>query len=88
MRRLSWTVWLLLPLILVTPVLRFADIGGPPAEFGAKTHVYRAPFAKTPWISDLGIVLFFLRLIGPTVLRDPGDRMVAIADPPFVPPEA
>lgn len=87
MRRFSWMVWLLVPLVLAVPALRFAG-GGDPPELGAKGVVLHAHSVKTPWISGTGVVLPSLRLVGFATAREPDDPRPSVADPPFVPPEA
>ena len=89
MRRLPWVFWLLLTLVVVTPVLRFAHGGSHAIELGSKAHVYREPFVKTPWISAPDSA-FRLRsvVVGWSVGSTPALHVLLIANPPFVPPEA
>lgn len=87
MRRLPWALWLLLPLVVVAPVLRFA-MPGHAIEFGAQTHVQREPFSRTPWISGSMAPLLCPSFIGFTVAREPALQLPLIVSAPFVPPEA
>jgi hypothetical protein len=89
MRRLSWVLWLLLALVVVTPGLRFAYGGSHATGFSSKAHVYRETFVKTPWISAPDSA-FRLRsvVVGSSVGSTPTLPALLIARPPFVPPEA
>jgi hypothetical protein len=89
MRRFSWILWLVLPLVLMAPVLRSAVGGSHIPEFGTKAHAYREPFVKTPWISAPDPPFRFQAVVvGSSVGRTLTLPVLLIARPPFVPPEA
>ncbi len=89
MTRCSWVLWLLLALVLVAPVIRFAAGGFSVGEFGSKTHVYREPFVKTPWIAGPNPPFRFQSVVvGSSVGSQPTVHVLLNPSPPFVPPEA
>lgn len=86
MRPWAWIVWAVLLLVLLSPVLRFADGGGQPSEL--RGHNHREPFVKTPWIASPDVALVVLSLLGAAPPRGLVAKLPLIADPLFVPPEA
>ena len=89
MRRLPWLPWFLLALVVVVPIIRYADCGASPIGFGSNTHVHRAPFLRTPGIATSATAFRVTSVIvGSTLGSQPALPVLLIARAPFVPPEA
>ena len=89
MRRLPWLPWFLLALVVVAPVIRYADCGASPTGLGSNTHVHRAPFLGVQGIATSATAFRVTSVVvGSTVGSQPILPVLLIARAPFVPPEA